>query len=113
MLSLFLRSTYEDGSAMTRREIGDGQATIIEVQRNRTVSDFVGRHVQVSSYDLGEWIVLQGYSIMVSSSQLHGAVRPATIRRRQAQRVRLGPVRGYETCARLGSFQPGRGKWQV
>ena len=116
VLTLFLRSTYEDGSAMTRREIGDElltllaaghettastlgwaferisrhpdvlarlvaeadsddntyrQATIFEVQRNRTVIDFIGRHVEAPSYQLGEWVVPQGYSIMVSLSQLH------------------------------------------
>ncbi len=117
MLSLFLRSTYDDGSPMTRGEIGDElltllaaghettastlawaferisrhppevlsrlvaeadtednsyrQATILEVQRNRTVIDFSGRHVQVPSYELGEWMVPQGYSVMVSLCQLH------------------------------------------
>ena len=116
MLSLFLRSTYEDGSTMTRGEIGDElltllaaghettastlawaferisrhpevlrrlvaeadtddntyrQATIFEIQRNRTVIDFSGRHVAVPGYELGEWGVPQGYSVMVSLSQLH------------------------------------------
>jgi len=116
VLSLFLRSSYEDGSAMTRGEIGDElltllaaghettastlawaferisrhpevlsrlaaeadtddnayrQATILEVQRNRTVIDFSGRHVQVPSYELGDWRVPQGYSVMVSLCQLH------------------------------------------
>lgn len=116
VLSLFLRSTYEDGSPMTRREIGDElltllaaghettastlgwaferisrhpevlrrlvaeadtednsyrQATIFEVQRNRTVIDFAGRHVEAPTYELGEWVIPQGYSIMVSLCQLH------------------------------------------
>ncbi|TGD89967.1 cytochrome P450 [Mycolicibacterium sp. CH28] len=116
VLSLFLRSTYEDGSPMTRREVGDElltllaaghettastlgwaferisrhpevlrrlvaeadtddnsyrQATIFEVQRNRTVIDSIGRHVEVPIYELGEWRVPQGYSIMVSLNQLH------------------------------------------
>lgn len=116
VLSLFLRSTYEDGSAMTRGEIGDElltllaaghettastlawaferisrhpevlsrlvaeaetednayrQATILEVQRNRTVIDFSGRHVAVPTYELGDWLVPQGYSVMVSLCQLH------------------------------------------
>ena len=116
ILSLFLRSTYDDGTAMTRSEIGDElltllaaghettastlgwaferisrhpevlerlvaeaagegntyrQATIFEVQRNRTVIDFAGRHVAVPSYELGEWILPQGYSIMVSLLQMH------------------------------------------
>ncbi|AKK25556.1 cytochrome P450 [Mycobacterium sp. EPa45] len=116
VLSLFLRSTYEDGSRMTRGEIGDElltllaaghettastlawaferisrhpevlsrlvaeaetddnayrQATILEVQRNRTVIDFSGRHVAVPTYELGDWRVPQGYSVMVSLCQLH------------------------------------------
>lgn len=116
VLSLFLRSTYEDGSKMTRGEIGDElltllaaghettastlawaferisrhpevlsrlvaeadtednayrQATILEVQRNRTVIDFSGRHVAVPTYELGDWRVPQGYSVMVSLNQLH------------------------------------------
>ncbi len=116
VLSLFLRSSYEDGSAMTRGEIGDElltllaaghettastlawaferisrhpavlsrlvaeadtddnayrQATILEVQRNRTVIDFSGRHVAVPTYELGDWTVPQGYSVMVSLCQLH------------------------------------------
>ncbi len=116
VLSLFLRSTYDDGAAMTRGEIGDElltvlaaghettastlawaferisrhpevlarlvdeaatdangyrQATIFEVQRNRTVIDFAGRHVAAPSYELGEWIIPQGFSILVSLLQLH------------------------------------------
>jgi cytochrome P450 len=116
VLSLFLRSTYDDGTAMSRSEIGDEllallaaghettastlgwaferisrhpevlerlvaetagegnsyrQATILEVQRNRTVIDFAGRHVAAPSYELGEWCLPQGFSIMVSLLQLH------------------------------------------
>jgi cytochrome P450 len=116
VLSLFLRSSYDDGTAMTRSEIGDEllallaaghettastlawafervsrhpqvlqrlvtevagedntyrQATILEVQRNRTVIDFAGRHVSAPSYELGEWTLPQGFSIMVSLQQLH------------------------------------------
>jgi len=116
VLSLFLRSTYDDGTAMTRNEIGDEllallaaghettastlawvferisrhpqvlerlvaeaatdansyrQATIFEVQRNRTVIDFAGRNVVVPMYELGEWRLPQGFSILVSLLQLH------------------------------------------
>ena len=116
ILSLFLCSTYEDGSAMTRAEIGDEllallaaghettastlgwaferisrhpavldrlvaeadtddntyrQATIFEVQRARTVIDFSGRNVMVPMYQLGEYVIPQGYSIIVSLLQLH------------------------------------------
>lgn len=116
VLSLFLASTYDDGTAMTRAEIGDelltllaaghettastlgwaferisrhpdvlerlvteaaGQdnsyrlATIYEVQRNRTVIDFAGRHVAVPLYELGQWRIPQGFSILVSQQQIH------------------------------------------
>jgi len=116
VLSLFLRSTYDDGTAMSRRDIGDElltllaaghettastlawaferisrhpqvlerlvaevagndnsyrQATIFEVQRNRTVIDFSGRDVAAPVYELGEWLVPQGYSILVSLLALH------------------------------------------
>ena len=116
ILSLFLRSTYDDGAAMTREEIGDElltllaaghettastlgwaferisrhpdvlhrlaeeadgedntyrQATISEVQRNRTVIDFAGRHVMVPMYELGEYQIPQHFSVLVSLLQLH------------------------------------------
>jgi cytochrome P450 len=47
------------------------QATILEVQRARTVIDFAGRHVAAPSFELGEYLVPQGYSIMISIRQLH------------------------------------------
>ena len=117
ILSLFLRSSYDDGAAMTRAEIGDEllallaaghettastlgwaferisrhpdvlqklvaeaevgednayrQATILEIQRVRTVIDFAGRHVVVPMYELGDYRIPQGFSIMVSLLQLH------------------------------------------
>lgn len=116
VLSLFLRSTYDDGTSMTRQEIGDElltllaaghettastlgwaferitrhpdvlnrlvdeadtddnsyrQATILEVQRARTVIDFAGRRVSVPTYELGDWRIPEGYSVMVSLNQLH------------------------------------------
>jgi len=116
VLSLFLRSTYDDGSTMARSEIGDelltllaaghettastlgwaferisrhpavlqrladeaaGEdntyrlATIYEVQRNRTVIDFAGRHVAVPLYELGEWRIPEDFSILISLLQLH------------------------------------------
>jgi cytochrome P450 family 138 len=118
VLALFLRSTYEDGSPMSRGEIadelltllaaghettastlawsferlsrypavlaelvaeadgdGDGtelrQATILEVQRARTVIDFAGRHVLAPSIELGQWRIPKGYSVMVSIGQMH------------------------------------------
>lgn len=116
VLSLFLRSTYDDGTAMSRNEIGDEllallaaghettastlawaferisrhpqvldrlvaeaagedntyrQATIFEVQRNRTVIDFAGRNVAAPIYELGDWRLPQGYSILISLLLLH------------------------------------------
>ena len=116
ILALMLRSRYDDGSPMSRREISDElltlvaaghettastlawaferlrrhpdivaaltaeaegddnelrQATILEVQRARTVIDFAGRHVAAPMFELGEWRIPQGYSILVSISRLH------------------------------------------
>src|ERR1700730_6464667 len=116
VLALMLRSTYEDGSTMSRSDIGDElltllaaghettaatlawaferisrhpgvlaalvaeadaqenelrQATILEVQRSRTVIDFAGRHVYVPVYEFGEWAVPRGSSILVSIARLH------------------------------------------
>lgn len=116
VLALLLRSTYEDGSAMSHKDIGDElltllaaghettastlawaferisrhpdllaalveevdnggnelrQATILEVQRARTVIDFAGRHVYPETYQLGEWQIPRGYSIIVGIAQLH------------------------------------------
>lgn len=116
VLALLLRSSYEDGTAMSHKDIadelltllaaghettastmgwvferisrhpdvlaklveearGDGneyrQAVILETQRARTVIDFSGRHVYAPTFELGEWVIPQGYSIIVSLSQLH------------------------------------------
>ncbi len=116
VLALLLRSTYEDGSTMSRQDIGDElltllaaghettaatmgwaferisrhpdvlaklaaeadtdgneyrQATILEVQRSRTVIDFAGRHVYAPTFELGEWVIPQGYSILVAIAQVH------------------------------------------
>jgi cytochrome P450 family 138 len=116
VLALMLRSTYEDGSAMSRKDIGDElltllaaghettaatlgwaferlsrhpdvltalaaeadtddnelrQATILEVQRTKTVIDLTGRHVYAPVFELGEWAIPQGYSIVVSISRMH------------------------------------------
>jgi cytochrome P450 family 138 len=47
------------------------QATILEVQRARTVIDFAGRHVYSPTFELGEWVIPQGYSIVVAIARLH------------------------------------------
>lgn len=117
ILALLLRSTYEDGTPMSRSEIGDElltllaaghettastlawsferisrhpavlrqlaaeaqgggneyrQAVILEVQRNRTVIDFAGRHVLSPDFQLGDFHVPQGYSVSVAIGQVHG-----------------------------------------
>jgi cytochrome P450 family 138 len=116
VLALMLRSTYEDGSAMSRKDIGDElltllaaghettastlgwaferlsrhpdvlaslvaeadtddnelrQATILEVQRIRTVIDFAGRHVFAPVYELGDWVIPRGSAILVSIGRMH------------------------------------------
>ena len=117
VLALMLRSTYDDGSIMSRKDIGDElltllaaghettaatlawafervtrhpellaalveeadsdgqelrQATILEVQRARTVVDFVARRIYPPVYQLGEWVIPRGYSMIVSIEQIHG-----------------------------------------
>ncbi|MCV7378166.1 cytochrome P450 [Mycobacterium alsense] len=117
VLALMLRSTYEDGTAMSRKDIGDElltllaaghettastlgwaferlsrhpdvlaalveeadtggaaelrQAAILEVQRARTVIDFAARRVYSPVYQLGEWAIPQGDSIIISIAQIH------------------------------------------
>lgn len=116
VLALMLRSTYEDGSAMSRKDIGDElltllaaghettastlgwaferlsrhpellaalveeadgdgselrQATILEVQRARTVIDFAARRVYPPAFQLGEWVIPRGDSIIISIAQIH------------------------------------------
>ena len=124
VLALLLRSSYDDGSVMSRKDIGDElltllaaghettaatlgwaferisrhpellaalveeadnvgqgvdhgdgqelrQATILEVQRARTVIDFAGRSVYPPVYQLGEWVIPRGVSIIVSIGQIH------------------------------------------
>jgi cytochrome P450 len=116
VLALMLRSTYDDGSVMSRKDIGDEllallaaghettastlgwaferltrhpdvlaalveeadnggqelrQAAILEVQRARTVIDFAARHVYPEVYQLGEWAIPRGDSILISIAQLH------------------------------------------
>ena len=116
VLALMLRSTYDDGSAMSRKDIGDElltllaaghettaatlawvferitrhpdvlaalveeadnggnelrQATILEVQRARTVIDFAARRIYPPLFQLGEWSLPRGHSMIVSIAQIH------------------------------------------
>lgn len=117
VLALMLCSTYDDGSIMSRKDIGDElltllaaghettaatlgwaferlsrhpdvlaalveevdngghelrQAAILEVQRARTVIDFAARRVNPPVYQLGEWVIPRGYSIIINIAQIHG-----------------------------------------
>jgi len=47
------------------------QATIQELQRNRTVIDFSGRHVAAPHFDLGEWRIPHGYTVMIAIANVH------------------------------------------
>ena len=47
------------------------QATILELQRNRTVIDFAGRHVAAPHFDLGEWRIPHGYTVMIAVANVH------------------------------------------
>jgi cytochrome P450 len=46
-------------------------ATILEIQRARTVIDFAGRHVSAPTFALGEWNLPHGHNIVVSLTDLH------------------------------------------
>jgi cytochrome P450 family 138 len=116
ILALLLRSTYDDGSPMSRQDVSDElltllgaghettastlgwaferlrrhpgvlaelvkendeggnefrQASILELQRNRTVIDFAGRHVAAPHFDLGEWRIPHGYTVMIAVANVH------------------------------------------
>ncbi|MFG1934937.1 cytochrome P450 [Mycobacterium sp. NPDC048908] len=116
ILALLLRSTYEDGTPMSRQDVSDElltllgaghettastlgwaferlrrhpdvlarlveendkggnefrQATIQELQRNRTVIDFSGRHVQAPHFDLGDFRIPHGYTVMIALANVH------------------------------------------
>jgi cytochrome P450 family 138 len=47
------------------------QATILEVQRNRTVIDFAGRHVLAPVLELGQWRIPRGYSVSTAIGRIH------------------------------------------
>ena len=70
-----LRRHPELAATLTSEADGDDnelrQATILEVQRARTVIDFAGRTVAAPEFELGEYRIPHGRSIMVSIRQLH------------------------------------------
>nr|WP_090278123.1 cytochrome P450 [Mycolicibacterium komanii]CRL73491.1 cytochrome P450 [Mycolicibacterium komanii] len=47
------------------------QAFIYELQRNRTVIDFSGRHVLAPHFDVGQWRIPHGYTVMVALANMH------------------------------------------
>ncbi|HEU4362554.1 MAG TPA: cytochrome P450 [Mycobacterium sp.] len=47
------------------------RATIREVQRIRTVTDFAGRRVYAPTVPLGEWVLPRGCSVLVALRQIH------------------------------------------
>ncbi|ULE34848.1 cytochrome P450 [Mycobacterium sp. IDR2000157661] len=47
------------------------RAFIAELQRNRTVIDFSGRHVAAPHFDLGPWRIPHGYTVMVALANMH------------------------------------------
>lgn len=118
ILSLLLRSAYDDGSAMSREDVRDDlltllvaghettattlawvferlsrhpevlsalvdeadndddelrHAAIYEVQRTRSVIDFSGRRVRAPAFELGDCVIPEGHSIVVSISQCHAS----------------------------------------
>lgn len=118
ILSLLLRSAYDDGSAMSREDIRDDlltllvaghettattlawvferlsrqpevlsalvdeadtddnelrHAAIYEVQRTRSVIDFSGRRVRAPVFELGDYRIPGGYSLVVSISRCHAS----------------------------------------
>jgi len=67
---------HPDVLAKLVEEVGEGgsdfrQATILELQRARTVIDFSGRHVKAPKFEVGEWEIPHGYTVLVSIADLH------------------------------------------
>jgi cytochrome P450 len=67
---------HPDVLAELVKEVDEGgtdfrQATILELQRARTVIDFAGRHVKAPKFDIGDWEIPHGYTILVSIADLH------------------------------------------
>ncbi len=64
ILAKLVEENDEDGNELR-------QATIQELQRHRTVIDFAGRHVQAPYFDLGEWRIPHGYTVMIAIANVH------------------------------------------
>ena len=145
VLTLLLRSTYEDGSTMSRRDIADElltlmaagrettaatlawalerisrhpevldqlvveasterneyrQATLLEVQRARTVADFAGRHVYAPTFELGSWTIPRGYSIIVAIDRIHCGTKDFE------EPARFDPQRFLDKRSQTNAFIP-------
>lgn len=64
LLADLVREADEGGSDLRR-------ATILEVLRVRTVVDVIGRRVRASNFDLGQWRIPQGRTVLVRIADLH------------------------------------------
>ena len=90
------------------------QATIVELQRNRTVIDFAGRHVLAPHFDLGDWRIPHGYTVMICyrqrARQCRGLPEPRAFRsepvRRQPGRRRRGCRSAAGPAAASGPRSP-------
>jgi cytochrome P450 family 138 len=67
---------HPDVLAELVREVGEGgsdfrRATILESLRSRTVVDVIGRRVGALNFDLGEWRIPHGRTVLVRIADLH------------------------------------------
>ncbi|MCV7381860.1 cytochrome P450 [Mycobacterium alsense] len=66
-----LSALVEEADDPTRDETELRHAAIYEVQRTRSVIDFSGRRVRAPAFELGDWVIPEGHSIVVSISKCH------------------------------------------
>jgi cytochrome P450 len=64
VLAELVREVDEGGSEFRR-------ATILELLRSRTVVDVIGRRVRAQNFDLGEWRIPHGRTVLVRIADLH------------------------------------------
>ena len=67
---------HPDVLAELVREVDEGgsdfrRATILELLRSRTVVDVIGRRVEASNFDLGEWRIPHNRTVLVRIADLH------------------------------------------
>lgn len=66
-----LSALVDEADDPSRDETELRHAAIYEVQRTRSVIDFSGRRVRAPAFELGDWVLPEGYSIVVSISKCH------------------------------------------